>query len=216
MSLEVTEVLKSESSRNALIVNDKKHRGYNVTIVNETVLDRAHVNKFSEDGHAFTTIAHYIMYNKCAFFELSTEVCDDVLRHYRIEFPTKADVDSIPFEENILFKYASEFEAVNPAKKAAWRNEMALNTAIQGILCLAKQDSDFRSALVETGNTIAVEISKAILWGIDAPSTLISDISHPEVWAGENLYGQALTVARDFLVRANRLKVKALLNTKIF
>lgn len=199
-----------ENAKDTLITADRKHRGYILSIVNETILDRTYATKFLVDDIYFNSLAQYILYRRCKLLNLSSELIADVAQHYKAPFPITVETDEIPWEVQF---FDNNFDIISEARRNTgliWK-EQCVFVATEAILELAKQSSTFRVALLETHNNVIVEMSKSLLWGIDAQSSLLSDIAHPELWGGENCYGQALMTAREILKAEAKFSIKRLM-----
>jgi len=169
---------------------------YETFSVNETILDRTHPANISIDGKTFNCIAHYVQYVKCETWGLSKDIIDYVLHRYKAEYPTKIDREYIKFEDDFSTNYFRDIERVPSQYRSKWREICPYATA-EAVLSLYEQSPEFKIALNKTKKQLIVEMSPAILWGIDTKSYTNDTISNPINWQGENLYGQVLMAIRD-------------------
>ena len=177
-----------------------KCRDFDYVLTNDTCLDRTYPTTFKDTkGHEFNSLDHFLAYSKMIAFEASPKVLSAYLRYYVVEYPVCRHCDENNHEYKIREPYSSELALIPAVRKVHWKLTHVA-AACEGILLLAQQNEDFRSALLSTGKNILCECSANILWGTDC-DMLGSQLRNPITWKGENGYGQALMVVRNILKR---------------
>ena len=208
-----TDILTEEElSKNARI--NIKPGSYITFTVNETPLDRTFKQEIKIDDKKFNCIAHYIQYKKCQTWGLKQDTCDYILYKYAADYPTKTNKSSIVFEDHFYDQYIAEIASVPNQYKTKWREECPLVTA-EAILSAYEQSEKFKKTLCDTKNSLIIELSSSILWGIDTKDFTTDTISNPINWEGENLYGQILMAIRDKYNLSIFARFKSIMSIKL-
>ena len=212
--ISITDKQLNICSRDILIAENPKELPYITFSVNNSLFDRTHPSGFKDEyGVKYNSLAHYIAYQKAVALKLSGEACAEMRSFYNNKYPITRETDSLPYEERFNEHFFDEVQRVPGELRVGWKRD-CVRYAVQGIMMLAEQNSEFRISLLGTGEDVLVEDSSSLLWGIGVSDD--KDIPFPKRWAGDNGYGQALMAARELLKPSIKKKIFQLLNKKMF
>lgn len=199
---EITDKALYNASVGYLITANPKNNPYEIVKTNETILDRAYTHEFVHNTRKYRSIAHYILCRKFEIWGLSQEARNYAYRTFTIPYPTLPETEDNEREEAIHQAFADEIKLLPTDIRMLWRDNY-VRIICEGIMTLCHQSEEFCEALLDTGNAVICESSAHFMYGTDCHDNSMQ-LSHPHKWQGENGYGQALMVVRDWLKNNKR------------